>query len=86
MVTDYLDGHMPLVESISVSLHLTSCRDCRAYLGQMKSMLKLLRQIPADPGPTGVEDQLLLRFRGRHRAAQGARRSRVGALRLLTLD
>ena len=64
LLTDYLEGELPPAQSASVSLHLSSCEHCRAYLGQMESVVKLLRQLPADPGAPRVSDQLLLSFRG----------------------
>jgi predicted anti-sigma-YlaC factor YlaD len=64
LVTDHLEGQLPLAQRVSVSLHLGSCQSCRAYLGQMKSLLKLLRQLPVDPSPPRVSEALLLSFRG----------------------
>jgi len=48
LVTDHLEGHLPLARSVRVSFHLGSCQHCRAYHGQMKSLVKLLRQLPID--------------------------------------
>jgi predicted anti-sigma-YlaC factor YlaD len=72
LVTDHLERKVPLAAGVCVSLHLSSCQDCQAYRGQMKSLLELLRQLPADPdsGPPRVGDQLLLSFRRRHRVGQ----------------
>ncbi len=75
LVTDYLEGELSLAESASVYFHLSSCRYCRTYLGQMKSVVKLLRQLPADPGPPEVSDELLLSFRRKHRARRDVQRS-----------
>lgn len=83
LVTEHLEGQLPIAQSVSVFLHLSSCQHCRAYLGQMKSLLKLLRQLPADPGPPRVGGQLLLAFRRGRRVGQASRRSRVRALQLL---
>ncbi len=83
LVTDYLEGQMPLAQSVSVTLHLSSCRHCRAYVGQMKSLVTLLRNLPADPGPQRVDDQLLLRFQRRPRMGEISPRSRIGTLQLL---
>ncbi len=70
LVTDHLEGQMPLAEGVSVSLHLSSCQHCSAYLGQMKAVVRLLRQLPADPSPPRVGDQLLLSFRRTRRGGQ----------------
>jgi predicted anti-sigma-YlaC factor YlaD len=69
LVTDHLERQLSLPLKLSVSFHLSSCRHCRAYFGQMKSLVKLLRLLPAEPAPK-VSDKLLLSFRRRHRAHQ----------------
>jgi predicted anti-sigma-YlaC factor YlaD len=86
LVTDHLERQLSLALRMSVSLHLSSCRHCRAYYGQMKSLVKLLRLLPAEPGPPQVSDKLLLSFRRRHRARQVSRHHRDGTLQLLPLD
>ncbi len=65
LVTDHLEGKMPLAPSVGVFLHLSTCQHCRAYVSQMKSVVSLLRQLPAHPDPPTVSDQLLLSFRRR---------------------
>ncbi len=86
LVTDHLERQLSLGLRMSVSLHLSSCRHCRAYFGQMKSLVKLLRLLPAEPCPAEVSDKLLRSFRRRHRARPFSRRRRDGALQLLPLD
>jgi predicted anti-sigma-YlaC factor YlaD len=49
LVTDYLEGQLEPAQQVSVSRHLTSCQHCRVYLEQMKSLVKLLRQLGTDP-------------------------------------
>jgi predicted anti-sigma-YlaC factor YlaD len=66
LVTDHLEGRLPLAQGMSVSLHLSSCRHCRAYLEQMKSLLKLLRKLPADPARP-KDARLLRSFQRRRR-------------------
>ncbi|HXN42432.1 MAG TPA: zf-HC2 domain-containing protein [Myxococcaceae bacterium] len=86
LVTDHLERQLPLALRISVSLHLSSCRHCRAYFGQMKSLVKMLRLLAAESDPPEVSDKLLLSFRRRHRARQVSRHRSDGALRLLPLN
>jgi predicted anti-sigma-YlaC factor YlaD len=82
LVTDHLERQLSLAQSVSVSLHLSSCRHCGAYFGQMKSLVKLLHQLPADAGPTIVSDKLLLLFQRKHRAREVALRARKGGRQL----
>jgi hypothetical protein len=49
----------------------------------MKSLVKLLHQLPADPGPTIVSDKLLLLFQRKNRAREVALRARKGGRQLL---
>ncbi len=86
LVTDHLERQLSLALRMSVSLHLSSCRHCRAYYGQMKSLVKLLRLLPAEPGPSQVSDKLLLSFGRRHRARQVSQHHHDGTLQLLPLD
>ncbi len=86
LVTDHLERQLPIALRMSVSLHLSSCRHCRAYFGQMKSLVRLLRLLPAEPDPLEVSDKLLLSFRRWHRARQASWRRLDGALQLLPLD
>jgi anti-sigma factor RsiW len=67
LVTDHLEGQLPLAQRASVVFHLSCCRHCRLYVGQMKSLVKLLRQLPAERGPPKVSDQLLASYRRKHR-------------------
>jgi anti-sigma factor RsiW len=62
-VTDYLEGQLSLANEVDTFLHLRRCSDCRKYLAQMKTTVRLLRQLPTPPSPTEVADQLLARFR-----------------------
>lgn len=49
LVTEYLDGSMPLVRRAQFQMHIGICKNCRAYLQQMKMTVRTLGQLPADP-------------------------------------
>jgi anti-sigma factor RsiW len=66
LVTDYLEGKMPLADTAEAYIHLRKCRACRTYLRQMKATVKLLRELPAPSPPTEVTDALLASFRRAH--------------------
>ncbi len=62
LVTEYLEGKMPLAQRLRFQLHVGLCRHCRRYLSQMRATIRalgLLRPviIPEPPG------ELLRRFR-----------------------
>jgi anti-sigma factor RsiW len=63
LVTDYLDGSLTLSERIRFQLHLGLCFACRNYLRQMKYTIATLRQLPPEPVPPHVKEELLKRFR-----------------------
>jgi len=63
LVTDYLEGSLTVWERVRFQLHLGLCLACRNYLRQMKYTIATLRQLPPDPVPPHVKDELLKRFR-----------------------
>jgi predicted anti-sigma-YlaC factor YlaD len=63
LVTDYLEGHLPLRQELSFRMHVSMCKDCRAYLRQTKMTIRTLGRLPQDPMPANVRDELLARFR-----------------------
>jgi anti-sigma factor RsiW len=63
LVTDYLEGSLPFRERVRLQLHLGLCFACRNYLRHMKYTIATLRQLPPDPVPPHVQEELLKRFR-----------------------
>lgn len=63
LVTDHLEGRLPLGQRVRFQLHLGLCPRCRAHLRQMKVTLETLGRLPAEPVPADVRDELLARFR-----------------------
>lgn len=63
LVTDYLDGALPLSQRIRFHLHLGLCFACRNFLKQMKYTVSALQQLPSDPIPPHVKAELLRRFK-----------------------
>jgi len=70
VVTDYLEGCLPLSERVDIFLHLRSCPACRGYLGQMNATRAHLRELAAPSPPRAVRDALRAYFR-RGRCARG---------------
>ncbi len=63
LVTDYLEGSLTFSERVRFQLHLGLCFACRNYLRQMKYTITTLRQLPVEPVPPHVKEELLQRFR-----------------------
>lgn len=63
LVTDYLEGRQSLWQRVRFELHLGMCRNCRAYLQQMRRTIRAARELGQGPGPTAVPEELLRRFR-----------------------
>ncbi len=62
-VTDYLEGTLGLRDWIRMQMHLGLCLGCRRYLKQMRTTVRTLGSLPAEPIPAPVRDELLRRFR-----------------------
>ncbi|MGI8783699.1 MAG: anti-sigma factor family protein [Acidobacteriota bacterium] len=63
LVTDYLEGRMSFMRRVNFHLHIGMCDHCRAYLRQMRLTVKTLGRLPDESIPSGVRDELLVRFR-----------------------
>lgn len=83
LVTDYLEGRLPLMKRLELQLHLGMCRHCRAYLRQMRVTVQTLGRLPDTPMPEPIRDELLARFRNMRRpvgSVVATRASPVAAL------
>jgi predicted anti-sigma-YlaC factor YlaD len=63
VITDYLEGRMSFMDRVRFRAHIGMCRDCRAYLDQMKQTVRAMGQLPPEDIPPEVRNQLLERFR-----------------------
>lgn len=63
LVTDYLEGRLSIWQRVQFQMHLGMCRHCRAYLHQMKTTLRLTGELPDEPMPDDVREELRSRFR-----------------------
>jgi predicted anti-sigma-YlaC factor YlaD len=62
LITDFLEGRLSWRDRVKFQLHLGLCRNCRAYLRQMKLTLETLGRLPPLPPPDQVREELLRRF------------------------
>jgi anti-sigma factor RsiW len=63
LITDYLEGRLPVGDRLRFQFHLGTCTYCRAYLKQMRQTLATLGKLPEEPIPEDVQQELLRRFR-----------------------
>ena len=64
VVTEYLEGCLPLAGRVRFQLHLCLCVGCRTYMRQMRQTIATLARLPNDPVPAAVRIELIQRFRG----------------------
>jgi len=63
LITDYLEGALSPGQRIRFHMHLGLCFACRNFLKQLKYTVTTLNQLPPEPVPPHVKDELLRRFR-----------------------
>ncbi len=63
LVTDFVEGRMSLGTRMRFRMHVGMCKHCKAYLQQMRITIETVGQLPDEPMPTDVRDELLRRFR-----------------------
>jgi anti-sigma factor RsiW len=63
LITDYLEGSFTLSQRLRFQMHMGLCFACRNYLRQMKYTVATLRQLPSEPVPVHVKEELLKRFK-----------------------
>ena len=72
LVTDYLEAKLTFGERMRFQLHLGICGNCRAYLRQMRGLVRELRAqgepVELPPPPAQVQAELVARFRDFQRA------------------
>jgi anti-sigma factor RsiW len=63
VLTDYLEGALPLEDRARLEAHLAICEGCVTYLTQMRQTIATMRELhPVHVEPTVPED-LLMAFR-----------------------
>jgi anti-sigma factor RsiW len=51
--SEYLDDHLPILTKVRVSLHLSSCAHCHAYVKQIDLVSAAVRSLPEQyPSPS----------------------------------
>jgi anti-sigma factor RsiW len=63
LVTEYVEGTLPLEEWRRFDEHLAGCRGCRAYVEQIRTTVRLAGALTEDNIPPEAKDTLLQLFR-----------------------
>ena len=63
LVTEYLERRLALWDRLRFQMHVVMCGHCRAYLKQMQVTVDALGEMPDEPIPDDVREQLLQQFR-----------------------
>jgi anti-sigma factor RsiW len=66
VITDFLEGALPVEQRDLVERHLAMCTWCATYLDQMRHTLRVTGQLREDDVPEPVLDALSHLFRTRH--------------------
>lgn len=64
IITEYLEGTLPLPERIRFEEHLQVCEGCRNYLGQMRQTIQTVGQLKSKALAPAAQQELLQLFRG----------------------
>jgi anti-sigma factor RsiW len=62
LVTEYLEGTLPLEERERFEQHLALCDGCDTYLEQMRQTVSLMGRLPEESIPPTALDKLLRAF------------------------
>jgi anti-sigma factor RsiW len=63
VLTDYLEGAMPLRERASFETHLAICEGCVNYVTQMRQTIESVRELHPSHVEATAPDDLLVAFR-----------------------
>ena len=63
LITEYVEGALPMPDRVRFEQHLGSCRGCRAYFEQMQQTIRTLGRLTEDTIPPPARDELLQVFR-----------------------
>jgi predicted anti-sigma-YlaC factor YlaD len=69
VVTDYLEGTMPLAERTRFDRHLKRCKGCRSYVEQLRRTIEQCGRVTVDDVealPEHVREELMDAFRALH--------------------
>jgi anti-sigma factor RsiW len=63
LVTDYLEGCLSVDDRTRFELHISYCEGCKAYLHQMRAIVRTAGRLTEEAIPPRVRDELMMLFR-----------------------
>lgn len=63
LLSDHVEGALPVSRRERVEAHLLSCPECRAYLVQLRTTIGALRRLRAHDVPRPIRPRLMAAFR-----------------------
>jgi anti-sigma factor RsiW len=63
LVTEYLEGSLPLDERARFEAHMETCQGCTVYLNQMRQTITLVGRLTEDTLSPAASSELLRLFR-----------------------
>lgn len=63
LVTDYLEGALPVRERNRFELHIAKCEWCKRYIDQIRATIKIAGRLNEDSIPQKAKEELLNVFR-----------------------
>lgn len=63
VITDYLEGTLPVPDRMRFEEHLSICPGCQIYLEQMRQVVATLGKLSEENIPPNARDELLRAFR-----------------------
>ena len=63
LVTDYFEDRLTTAENRRLELHVCTCTGCRAYLAQMRAIVRAAGRLSERDVPPRVREDLLRTFR-----------------------
>lgn len=71
LLTDYLEGRLPLGTRLRLGLHLAICGHCRRYLRQTRLTIRATGSLPDEPIPPELSEALYEVFEATRRSGDG---------------
>jgi anti-sigma factor RsiW len=63
VLTDYLEGAMPVADRLRLEAHLAICEGCASYVTQMRQTIRTMRNLRSEQVEATVPDDVLEAFR-----------------------
>jgi anti-sigma factor RsiW len=63
IMTEYLEGALPIAEARRLERHLETCSGCTDYLDQLRTIAGSLSGLTEDSLPAAMRDDLIAAFR-----------------------